>query len=216
MKKFKNQYRIPSARLRSWDYGQNGAYFVTICTKNRECYFGAIENGNMIISEIGHIAGKYWAEIPNHFPFVQLGKFIIMPNHVHGIIIIDKSDNDGNAVETQNFASLQQQHNHPKNKFGPQSQNLASIIRGYKSGVKKYSTMNYIEFTWRSRFHDHIIRNEKSFNEITEYVKTNAQKWKNDKFYADRDNRLGGSRDCRDAKFCVSTPTTDKAVKLFM
>jgi REP element-mobilizing transposase RayT len=57
----------------------------------------------MIISEIGHIAGKYWAEIPNHFPFVQLGKFIIMPNHVHGIIIIDKSDNDGNAVETQNF-----------------------------------------------------------------------------------------------------------------
>ncbi|WDN89198.1 hypothetical protein BuS5_02166 [Desulfosarcina sp. BuS5] len=60
----------------------------------------------MIISEIGHIAGKYWAEIPNHFPFVQLGKFIIMPNHVHGIIIIDKLDNDGNAVETQNFASL--------------------------------------------------------------------------------------------------------------
>lgn len=106
MEKFKGKYRIPSARLQTWDYGRNAFYFITICTKNREHYFGEIANGQMILSEIGLLANKYWNEIPEHFPFVILDAFVVMPNHVHGIIIIDKADNDGRYVETQNFASL--------------------------------------------------------------------------------------------------------------
>jgi REP element-mobilizing transposase RayT len=203
MKKFKNRYRIPSACLQSWDYGKNGSYFVTICTKNRAFYFGDVACGIMKLSQIGQMAKKYWLEIPNHFPFVKLGEYVIMPNHVHGIIIIDKPDNGMNRktnvkthvethVETQNLASLQQRqqpHNHPKNQFGPQSQNLASIVRGFKIGVTKNAKKINAEFIWQSRFHDHIIRNEKSFNEITEYVKTNPQKWENDKFYAEGNRR---------------------------
>ena len=98
MDKFQNKYRIQSARLPNWDYGWNASYFVTICTANRELFFGEILNGKMILSETGEKADKYWLEIPEHFPFVKLDVHVVMPNHVHGIIIIDKPDdgrNDG-------------------------------------------------------------------------------------------------------------------------
>ena len=89
--KFQNKYRIPSARLQMWDYSNNGAYFITICTQNRHHFFGQIQNQKMQLSEIGKLAEKFWCEIPNHFPIVQLGNFVVMPNHVHGILIIDNS-----------------------------------------------------------------------------------------------------------------------------
>ena len=88
--KYQNKYRIASTRASWWDYGSNAAYFVTICTQNRIHFFGKIENQTMVLSEIGRSAETCWFEIPNHFPFVQLGSFVVMPNHIHGIIIIDK------------------------------------------------------------------------------------------------------------------------------
>ena len=188
--KYKNKYRIPSARLQNWDYGWNGAYFITICTHNREHYFGKIINNKMELSEIGILAEKYWYEIPQHFPFVKLGEFVVMPNHIHGIIIIDKTNNgETTVVETQNFASLQQrqqrqQYQPPlsKNKFGPQSQNLASIIRGYKIGVTKNAKKINPMWKWQSRYYDHIIRNEKSFQNISNYIINNPLNWNGDKF----------------------------------
>ena len=133
--KYKNKYRIQSARLQHWDYGWNASYFVTICTHNHEHYFGGIVDDEMVLSDIGKISWRFWGEIPTHFPFVILNAYVVMPNHLHGIIIIDKTDdgrNDGNnmdslTVETQNFASLQQPDDQPQNKFGPQSQNFASL-----------------------------------------------------------------------------------------
>ena len=94
--KFKNKYRISSARLQSWDYSNNGAYFITICTQNRNHFFGKIQNQEMHLSEIGKLAEKYWLEIPEHFPFVELGNFVVMPNHFHGILIINKINIDSN------------------------------------------------------------------------------------------------------------------------
>ncbi|MCJ7509237.1 MAG: hypothetical protein MUO85_11035 [candidate division Zixibacteria bacterium] len=167
--KFREKYRIPSARLLHYNYSKNGVYFVTICTKNFECYLGEVVNDKMILSEIGKITDEYWREIPKHFPFVKLDAFVVMPNHLHGILIIDKT------VETQNLASLQ------KNKFGPQSQNLASIVRGFKIGVKKYAVIHNISFGWQPRFYDHIIRNNKSLNGIREYIQNNPLKWELDK-----------------------------------
>ncbi len=99
-KKFKNKYRIESTRLQNYNYSQNGYYFVTICTKDRECFFGGIQNNKMELSKMGEIAHNFWAEIPKHFPFVELEPWIIMPNHVHGIISIDK-----NIVETLHATS---------------------------------------------------------------------------------------------------------------
>jgi len=177
--KFRNIYRIPSTRLSNWNYSDNGYYFITICTKDKEEFFGEIVNNKIQLSEIGTIAQKYWLEIPNHFSFVELDEFIIMPNHVHGIVIIK---NVISHVETQNFASLQQAKPiKPQNKFGPQSKNLASIIRGFKIGVKKYATINKINFFWQSRFYDHIIRNEKEFYYIKQYIKDNPINWETDR-----------------------------------
>ncbi|HET8809636.1 MAG TPA: transposase [Flavobacteriaceae bacterium] len=175
MTKFKNKYRIETTRLKNWDYGWNALYFVTICLKNRRYYFGNVVRGKMEFSKIGVMAEKYWLEIPVHFPFVKLHPHIVMPNHVHGIVQIDKPD-----VEPQNFADLPSA---TKNKFGPQSKNLASIIRGFKIGVTKNARNINPDFAWQSRYHDHIIRNEKSFQNISNYIQNNPKNWKRDTFH---------------------------------
>ena len=171
--KFKGKYRIPSARWAAWDYGSNAAYFVTICVANRAHDFGAITNGEMNLSPLGKSALDCWNEIPAHFPFVELGEFVVMPNHVHGIVAINKT----HAVETQNSASL------PRNRFGPQSQNLASIIRGYKIGVTKFARQNNLPFAWQARYHDHVIRNAAKQARIQQYILTNPQNWEKDSLY---------------------------------
>ena len=96
--KYKQKYRVESNRLKDWDYS-TGAYFVTVCTKDRVNYFGDIKNGEMELSETGKIAKQYWAEIPLHFSFVKLNEYVVMPNHVHGIIMINKNgENDAAAM----------------------------------------------------------------------------------------------------------------------
>ncbi len=100
--KFQNKYRIASARLKNWDYRSDGAYFITLCTRNRECFFGKIVHSQFFGNPIGLLAEKYWLEIPQHFPFIELGNFVVMPNHIHGILIVDKSKigNDIVCVDT--------------------------------------------------------------------------------------------------------------------
>ena len=169
--KLQKQYRY-----KGYDYSQDGFYFVTICVKNREMFFGNvtginrgtyIENAYVELSQIGKIALDYWLEIPNHFPFVILDEFIIMPNHIHGIIQIDRD-----RVGTQNLAFLRYE-----NKLGPQSRNLSSIIRGFKIGVTKYANKNNIDFAWQSRFHDRIIRDDDELNQIRYYIIKNPEDW---------------------------------------
>jgi REP element-mobilizing transposase RayT len=171
---FKNKYRIPSARAQWWDYGSNASYFITICTENREHYFGEIYNSEMQLSEIGKIVNICWREIPQHFPFVELDAFVIMPNHVHGIVVINKSNEYTTAILS--FAQS-------LNKFGPQSQNLASIIRGFKIGVAKNARLIHADFAWQTRFHDHIIRNGQEYRRIANYIIHNPDCWQDDVFY---------------------------------
>jgi len=175
---------LTNNKLQNWDYSNNGYYFVTICTKNKDKYFGEIKNEEMILNDIGKIAEKYWQEIPKHFDFVVLDEFIVMPNHIHGIIIIDKN----NFVETQDVASLQLKHK--QNKFGPQSRNLASIIRGFKIGVTKYSNQNNINFQWQPRFYDRIIRTEQELSNIREYIAFNPEKWPEDENFVNSEERV--------------------------
>jgi putative transposase len=193
--KFKGKYRIPSARWAAWDYGSNAAYFVTICVANRAHDFGAITNGEMNLSPLGQSALDCWNEIPAHFPFVELGEFVVMPNHVHGIVAINKTHAvETHVVETQDLASLQTQNvarpvetqnsaSLPRNRFGPQSQNLASIIRGYKIGVTKFARQNNLPFAWQARYHDHVIRNAAEQARIQQYILTNPQNWEKDSLY---------------------------------
>jgi REP element-mobilizing transposase RayT len=147
----------------------------------------------MDLSAIGHIAQSCWHEIPNYFPFVQLGAHVIMPNHVHGIVIINKTDdgrNDQRNVEAQNFAPLRpepSESDKPKNQFGPQSKNLASIIRGFKIGVTKHARQIHPNFTWQSRYHDHIIRDDLAYQKITAYINNNPGNWKVDQLFRSKE-----------------------------
>ncbi|GAA5219372.1 hypothetical protein GCM10025777_00020 [Membranihabitans marinus] len=135
------------------------------------------------MSVIGHIANSCWHEIPNHFPFVQLGPHIIMPNHIHGIIIIENSDrqDEKQGEETQDFAPLH--NNRSTTSFGPQSKNLSSIVRGFKIGVTKNARVINPKFQWQSGYYDHIIRNEKSYHKISAYIIDNPLHWIDDKLY---------------------------------
>lgn len=180
--KYQDKYRVASARLSGWDYGSNAAYFITICTHNRAHAFGEEIDGQVNLTRLGQAAWDCWHVIPEHFPFVVLDEFVIMPNHVHGIVAIDKppSNMGTRNVETQNFASLRRS----VNQFGPQSQNLASIVRGFKIGVTKYARQHQIAFVWQARYHDHIIRNATEHERIRIYIRENPQKWEDDCFYA--------------------------------
>jgi REP element-mobilizing transposase RayT len=177
--KFRNKYRIATSRLQNWDYSDNGYYFVTICTKERNHYFGEIINNEMNLLEIGKIAQKYWLEIPKHFPFVELDEFVVMPNHIHGIVIINDRRNSVcrdviNHVSTGNIFSKISQMN--KNSLG-------KIIRWHKGRTTFEIRKQQINFSWQSRFHDHIIRNEKSLYYIRQYIRDNTINWN-----ADRNN----------------------------
>jgi len=191
MSKFQNKYRIESTRLPDYDYSKPGGYFVTICTQNKTHCFGEIDNGKMILNEYGKIVENCWKKIPEHFTHITLDYFVIMPNHTHGIIII-------NPVETQHAASL-----HKQNKISVETQHAASlqntnklgclvsgslpvIIRSFKSACSKQ--INTLRNStnppiWQPRFYEHIIRNEKSLLKIREYITNNPLNWELDELY---------------------------------
>lgn len=174
-------------RWNHWNYEWPGFYFVTICVKNMAHVFGHVYKEEMVYSPIGNAAVKCWKEIPKHFPFVILDEFIVMPNHVHGIIQIS----DAGGVGAQNFAPVR--YAHPsrmiglirglnpsiqyRNSFSPQSQNLGSIIRGFKVGVMKYAKENDIQFAWHRSFNDKVIRDEWALHNIRKYIRNNPKNW---------------------------------------
>lgn len=189
--KFQNKYRIPSARLQTWDYANNGAYFITICTKNSEHYFGKIENNEMQLSEMGKLAENFWLEIPNQFSFIELGNFIVMPNHIHGILIINNfvekrfivsnTKNETFENEKQSIQSKQGGITGDKNPMF--HNNISRIVRWYKGRCSFETRKLNLHFEWQPRFHDHIIQNSNSFEIIQNYIQENPSNWEKDKFY---------------------------------
>ncbi len=164
---YKAKYWIKSTRLKEWDYSSLGYYFITICAKNHECVFGEILEGEMILSKIGEIVAEEWQKIEQIRPNIKLDEWIIMPNHLHGIIIIrDETKNDTSVETTRRVVST----------LKPNS--LGSIIGQFKSvSTKRIHAMGYNKFAWQPRFYDHIIRNEKSLEKIREYIHFNPLKW---------------------------------------
>lgn len=170
---YNNKYRIPSARLQSWNYANEGFYFITICTKDRICYFGNITESVFNPSEIGDIAKIEWFKTIGLRPDmnIELAEFVVMPNHVHGIVIIGR--NEFNRLNDNQF----------KSEFKSPAKDLASIIRGFKIAVTTHARKNNIEFDWQTRFHEHIIRSDEDYLKIANYIINNPSKWHDDQLY---------------------------------
>lgn len=190
MEKFKNTYRIPSARAPWWDYSWQGCYFITICTAHHECIFGKISNGQMQPSSIGEIVLREWEQSFQIRAELFCNAFVLMPNHLHAIVRIENSAPPtipAAAVETHGRASLQMPQ--PPANTGI-AYRLPRSISSFVAGFKSFTTKRINEFrntpkipVWQSRFHDHIIRNDDEYHRIANYIRTNPEKWENDKFF---------------------------------
>lgn len=182
-----------SIRLKEYDYSQNGAYFVTICTRDSACLFGEVINGVVYLNDAGNIVHTVWDDLPNHYDGIVLDAFVAMPNHVHGIIIITNSiradrteragsawaglkpvpTNDGNEYAFSVGAGLQPAHPHK----------LSEIIRGLKTFSAR--RINQTRETpgvpvWQRNYYEHIIRNDESLVRIQEYIANNPMQWHED------------------------------------
>jgi REP element-mobilizing transposase RayT len=163
-------YRDESRRLKSWDYSTPGGYFVTICTKKHRALFGRIENGNVQLSSVGKVIAQEWEKTGDLRSNVMLDEYIIMPNHLHGIIFLQES------VGTPRRGV---------HKTGTlKSDSLGSIIGQFKSAcTRRIRASANKDFAWQASFFDHIIRSDIDLQRIRKYISENPAKWTLDKYY---------------------------------
>jgi REP element-mobilizing transposase RayT len=180
VKRFNNKYRIPSARLANYDYSNNGDYFITICTSGRMQYFGKIKKDKMILSEMGLIVGNLIPDITKKFQDIRIVENIIMPDHIHFIIKINKP-NIEIPVETRLTAFLQLEQeikggitgtNNPMSKNG-----IPKIVRWFKGRATFELRKINKEFAWQARYYDRIIRNKDEYFATIQYIKSNPANW---------------------------------------
>lgn len=171
MKSFRQR---KSLRLQDYDYSSEGAYFVTICTQHRQCLFGEVRDDTMHLSAFGKIAHNELEKLPGYWNTLDVDFFVVMPNHVHLIVCLHSV---GAAFLPPAAPDAQKR-----------VPTLGQIIGSYKAGVTRrirefVQEPEYI--VWQSRYHDHIIRNETSLNDIRKYILHNPQMWLNDVFFTD-------------------------------
>lgn len=185
-----------SIRLRGYDYSQNGAYFITVCVHNRECLLGEIENEEIMLNNVGEMVQNEWKKIPERFPSVVLDVFVVMPNHFHGIFFICDEQEKNNInmlgvplVGTQTGKII---INGETIRVSPTRKNtIGDIIGAFKSiitnqyihGVKEGKFSPFEKYFWQRNYYEHIIRDERSLENIRNYIIQNPKKWKDDVLY---------------------------------
>ena len=151
---FQKKYRIESARHPIWNYGGNAYYFVTICTKNRACLLGGIRNGTIALSLQGSITYQSWQDIPKHYPGVQLDEFVVMPNHLHGILVFNQTVAAG----------------------------LGAVVGSFKAAVTKTCRSQDLLMAWQARYHDKMPWSS-GLPALRKYIRDNPLHWEKDKLY---------------------------------
>lgn len=180
--------RRKPTRLRDYDYSQPGTYFVTICAQHRKCLFGTIVNGQMQLNEIGKIIVECWNRIPQHFPSVGLGDYVIMPNHIHGIIT-------QNIVGARSPCSTENASNRRGEVTSPAHRDLPAL--GKIVAYFKYQSTKHINQhhntprtrIWQRNYHDHIIRDDPDLQRIRQYIQENPMKWELDQLHPDNPSK---------------------------
>ena len=194
-------HKRKSIRLRGYDYSQEGLYFITICCQNRECFFGEIVGATlvvaqnddenrpeMIVNDAGQMIETEWLNLKNRFSNIELHEFITMPNHFHGILEIVPVR--ATLVVAQNDVVAQTDKGQPQG-FAPTNKTIGDMMDAFKSittveyirGVKNLGWKPFDGKIWQRNYYEHIIRNEKSYNTISNYIINNPAQWQADKFY---------------------------------
>lgn len=213
MQKFQGKYRIDSARAKWWNYANEGQYFITINSKDFKYIFGHIVNGEMILNDAGKIVAQCWNDLPKHYPNIILDEFCIMPNHVHFIVGVDNSvfmappalvetglkpvciDN-GNKIDIDKkndkvFVKNKIAHNAINPRLNPEMKihGLFEFIKSFKSfSSRRINEMNKVSgvSSWHSRFYDVIIRDEKMYHRIKNYIINNPKMWSTDCYFSSK------------------------------
>ena len=163
-----DQHHRRSVRLRGYDYSQPGTYFLTVCTHDRECLFGDVLDGEITFNEAGRIIDECWHDLPDHYPYVALDAFVVMPNHVHGLVVLQ--DTVG--------AGLKPAHARREERYA-----LPEIVRGFKTfSARRINrvTGRIGQPIWQRNYYEHVIRNEADLDSIREYIVGNPAKWRED------------------------------------
>ena len=180
-----------SIRLKGYDYSQAGAYFVTIVAWQRECLFGEVVNGTMHLNRHGHIVHDAWFDLKNHYRHVELGAFVIMPNHVHGIVVLVDDRRGGSSSLSETIApdedssgidTMPTNQTRPYVKPKPRH-GLPEIVRAFKSfSARRINRLRRTDGipVWQRNYYEHIIRNERELDNITKYIETNPLRWNDD------------------------------------
>jgi REP element-mobilizing transposase RayT len=172
---FKNKYRTSTIRMNHWDYAWPAMYYITICTEDRRCCLSEIKDGQVYLLEMGNIVFEELLKTQQLRPYVVLDDFIIMPNHVHVVIIIKDNDFDTEGRDMARHVSTER-------KFGkPPSKSLSSIIGSFKSAVTNKCHKNNLDFQWQSNYYEHVIRDYEDLGRVREYIAHNPINWENDR-----------------------------------
>jgi len=176
--KFRGKYRTTSHRLKNFDYATNGAYFITIVTKNRKHYFGKIIDNEIVLNELGQIAKNEWEQTAEIRENVKIDEFVIMPNHIHGILWINNESNRRRDV----LAKRLYDGEYPKmSEISPTKNSISMAIRFFKRQTTVKSRKIFPDFKWQPNYYDHIIRNSDELNRIRNYIIKNPKMWKRDR-----------------------------------
>ena len=160
-----------SIRLPGYDYAQAGAYFLTIITWQRECLFGEVAGEEMHLSKLGNMAASEWKRLARRFPALELGEWVVMPNHIHGIIVL--TDILKNGVHKPHT---------PENFGAPVVGSIPTIIRSYKSSVTQWAKGAGLgSAIWQRNYYEHIIRDRQEYEKIRLYIQENPRRWAEDK-----------------------------------
>jgi putative transposase len=198
------KYSRRSPRLAGYDYSLPGAYFITLVTHQREYLFGEVVNGEMKVNRPGKIVERAWKNLSLHYPQITLGAFVVMPNHVHGIVLINENDNsrggslwrgepkvnqsiNGGEIspdvkKTRPYTNINQTRSTKMMHHG-----LSEIVRAFKSFSAR--RINNLQNThsaaiWQRSYYDHIIRSDQEFHNFCEYIQTNPQNWQEDQLHS--------------------------------
>ncbi|MEM7772159.1 MAG: transposase [Cyanobacteria bacterium P01_E01_bin.6] len=195
------RHRRRSIRLKGYDYKAPGAYFITICTHQRERLFGEVVDGEMQLNRLGERVHACWLQLPNHFSRLQLDAYVVMPNHIHGILMLtDPSDGDcrGDAFDHKfsgltktcfpNASPLRDSCNdHGDRPNGTRPGSISAIVQNFKSiSTRRINQIRHTPGTpiWQRNFYEHVVRNNTSMQVIRRYIQNNPASWKNDSLHS--------------------------------